>query len=266
MIKRFSLILSVVICAASCADELHEGVSAPELNAGVMTKVVNTPADSQEGVLLLCLEESAADAFAAGDHSLVNEVSGKVQMKSFAPLFVIKEGKEEVARKHNLHRWFKMEFDGLDLNSAASKMAQLEAVAKIQFNKTLVPASDGKFIPYTAPAVSQMSAESLPFNDPMLADQWHYINTGSAQVSNSSYAGGDIAVKDAWNLTAGDRRIVVAIIHMVNPLNSGENVHLFPYRVRLIFSMTHRDFALSPQLTSFPKLCMQKANQKFSKF
>lgn len=212
MIKRFSLILSVVICAASCADELHEGVSAPELNAGVMTKVVNTPADSQEGVLLLCLEEAAADAFAAGDQSLVNEVSGKVQMKSFAPLFVIKEGKEEVARKHNLHRWFKMEFDGLDLNSAAAKMAQFDAVAKVQFNKTLVPASDGKFIPYTAPAVSQMTADALPFNDPMLSDQWHYINTGSAQVSNSSYAGGDIAVKDAWNLTAGDRRIVVAII------------------------------------------------------
>lgn len=177
-----------------------------------MTKVVNTPADSQEGVLLLCLEETAADAFAAGDQSLLNEVSGKVPVKSFAPLFIIKEGKEEVARKHNLHRWFKMEFDGLDLNSAAVKMSQFDAVAKIQFNKTIVPASDGKFIPYTAPAVSQMAADALPFNDPMLSDQWHYINTGSAQVSNSSYAGGDIAVKDAWNLTAGDKRIVVAII------------------------------------------------------
>lgn len=212
MIKRFSLILSVVICAASCADELHEGAPALPDNGGVMTKVVNTPSDSQEGVLLLCLEEAAADAFAAGDQSLLNEVSGTVPVKSLAPLFIIKEGKEEIARKHNLHRWFKMEFDGLDLNSAALKMAQFDAVSKIQFDKTLVPASDGRFIPYTAPAVSQMAAGSLPFNDPMLADQWHYINTGSAQVSNSSYAGGDIAVKDAWKLTAGDKRVVVAII------------------------------------------------------
>lgn len=212
MIKRFSLILSVVICAASCADELHEGAPALPDNGGVMTKVVNTPSDSQEGVLLLCLEEAAADAFAAGDQSLLNEVSGTVPVKSLAPLFIIKEGKEEIARKHNLHRWFKMEFDGLDLNSAATRMAQFDAVAKIQFNKTLVPASDGRFIPYTAPAVSQMAADALPFNDPMLADQWHYINTGSAQVSNSSYAGGDIAVKDAWRLTGGDPRVVVAII------------------------------------------------------
>ena len=176
-----------------------------------MTKAVNTPADSQEGVLLLCLQEAAADAFAAGDNSLMEEVAGKMPVKSFAPLFVIKEGKEEVARKYNLHRWFKMEFEGLSLSAAASKVAEFDAVAKIQFNKILMPASDGKFIPYTAPAVSQMSS-SLPFNDPMLGDQWHYINTGSSLVSNSSYAGGDIAVQDAWKLTAGDPSIVVAII------------------------------------------------------
>lgn len=212
MIKRFSIILSVVICAVSCADELHEGVS-PSLEGGtVMTKVVNTPVDAQEGVLLLCLQEAAADAFVAGDNSLSEEMTGKMPVKSFAPLFVIKEGKEEVARKHNLHRWFKMEFDGLGLSAAAAKIAQFDAVAKIQFDKTLVPASDCKFIPYTAPAVKQMSADVLPFNDPMLGDQWHYINTGSAQVSNSSYAGGDIAVKDAWKLTGGDPSIVVAVI------------------------------------------------------
>ncbi len=177
-----------------------------------MTKVVNTPVDAQEGVLLICLQEAAADAFVAGDTSLAEEMTGKMPVKSFAPLFVIKEGKEEVARKYNLHRWFKMEFDGLGLSAAASKVAQFDAVAKIQFDKTLVPASDCKFIPYVAPSVQQMSLDALPFNDPMLGDQWHYINTGSAQVSNSSYAGGDIAVKDAWKLTAGDPSIIVAVI------------------------------------------------------
>ena len=211
MIKRFAIILSVVICAVSCAGELHDGVS-PSLQGGtVMTKVVNTPVNSQEGVLLLCLQEADADAFAAGDNTLADEVAGAMPIKSFAPLFVIKEGKEEVARKYNLHRWFKMEFEGMSLSSAASKVAEFDAVAKIQFNKTVIPASDGNFIPYTAPAVRQM-ASALPFNDPMLADQWHYINTGSSQVSNSSYAGGDIAVQDVWKLTGGDPSIVVAII------------------------------------------------------
>lgn len=212
MIKRLFVILSVVICAVSCADELHDGVSAVPEKGAVMTKVINTPEDSEEGVLLLCLGESAAEAYAAGDQSLVDAVSEKIQLKSFAPLFVVREDKAAVARDHNLHRWFRMEFDGLDLGGAAARMSAFDAVAKVQFNKAARPASDCRFVPYQEPAVSQMAADALPFNDPMLGDQWHYINTGSAQVSNSSFAGGDIAVKDVWKLTGGDRSIVVAII------------------------------------------------------
>ena len=204
--------MSVVICAVSCADELHDGVSAVPEQGTVMTKVINTPSEAQEGVLLLCLNEAAADAYATGDMSLVDAVSEKIQLKSFAPLFVTRQDKEDVARDHNLHRWFRMEFDGLDLGGAAARMSSFDAVAKVQFNKALQPASDCRFVPYSEPSVSQMAARDLPFNDPMLGDQWHYINTGSAQVSNSSFEGGDIAVKDVWKLTGGDSRIVVAVI------------------------------------------------------
>lgn len=181
------------------------------MDGAVMTKVINTPSDSQEGVLLVCLDETAAGSFAAGDMSLVDEVSDRLPLKSFAPLFVIREDKQDVARKYNLHRWFKVEFDGLDLNTAAARVSQSASVSKVQFNKILKPASDGRFVPYVEPSVRQMSV-SAPFNDPMLADQWHYINTGDPRVSGESYAGGDIAVKDAWRLTGGDPRVVVAII------------------------------------------------------
>ena len=185
-----------------------------------MTKVVNTPVDSEEGALLLCLEEAAADAFASGDKSLLDEMSGQIQVKSLTPLFVIREDKAEVARRHNLHRWFRFEFDDLGLSAAAAKVAEFDAVTKVQFNKYLVPASDGKFIPYNASQVSQMSASDLTFNDPMLGSQWHYINTGSNSDAGSNpsasqfkaFPGGDIAVKDAWKLTGGDRRIVVAVL------------------------------------------------------
>ncbi len=212
MIKRFSIIFSVVICAVACADELHEEVSSSCDNGAVMTKVINTPSDSQEGVLLLCMEEAAVEAFVAGDESFVEAVSGKMQLKSFSPMFVVREDKAEIARKHNLHRWFRLEFEGMDLNGAAAKLSAFDAVAKVQFNKAVKPASDCRFTPYSEPDVSQMAVSDLPFNDPMLGDQWHYINTGSAEVSNSSFAGGDIAVKDAWKLTGGDPSIVVAII------------------------------------------------------
>lgn len=176
-----------------------------------MTKVINNPSDSEEGVLLVCLEEVVAGSLTAGDMSFIDEVSGRLTLKSFAPLFVIRDDKQDVAKKHNLHRWFKIEFEGLDLNTAAARLTQSAAVSKVQFNKFLKPASDGRFIPYVEPPVRQM-AMSYPFNDPMLADQWHYINNGDSRVAAEAYAGGDIAVKDAWRLTGGDPRVVVAII------------------------------------------------------
>ncbi len=210
MIKRLSIVLSAVICAVSCADELYEGVSSVPSEDSVMTKVINTPSDAEEGQLLLCLTETAADAVAAGDRSLYGNISGVLQVKSFAPVFNSSPD-DEVARRHNLHRWYYVEFDGADLRGAASKLAAFSDVAMVQFNKKLKPASDCSFNAYT-PVLGQMSSDDLPFNDPMLGDQWHCINTGSALVSNSSVAGGDIAVKDAWRLTGGDPRVIVAII------------------------------------------------------
>lgn len=210
MIKRLSIVLSAVICAVSCADELYEGVSSVPSEDSVMTKVINTPSDAEEGQLLLCLTETAADAVAAGDRSLYGNISGVLQVKSFAPVFNSSPD-DEVVRRHNLHRWYYVEFDGADLRGAASKLAAFSDVAMVQFNKKLKPASDCSFNAYT-PVLGQMSSDDLPFNDPMLGDQWHCINTGSALVSNSSVAGGDIAVKDAWRLTGGDPRVIVAII------------------------------------------------------
>ena len=210
MIKRLLIVLSAVICAVSCADELYEGVSSVPSEDSVMTKVINTPSDAEEGQLLLCLTETAAEAVAAGDRSLYGNISGVLQVKSFAPVFNSSPD-DEVARRHNLHRWYYVEFDGADLRGAASKLAAFSDVAMVQFNKKLKPASDCSFNAYT-PVLGQMSSDDLPFNDPMLGDQWHCINTGSALVSNSSVAGGDIAVKDAWRLTGGDPRVIVAII------------------------------------------------------
>ena len=51
----------------------------------------------------------------------------------------------------------------------------------------------------------------MPFNDPKLQDQWHYINLGDVSVAPTSRVGADVNVKDAWNLTTGDSRIIVAI-------------------------------------------------------
>lgn len=204
------LMIATLFAAASCTEQLHEDSQLPAEEGAVMTKVINTPSDFVEGSLVLCLSESAVEALSSGDASLVEEMSGKVNVKSLKPVFTIVPGKEDVARKHNLHKWYEVTFDG-DTRTAASRLTAFADVKMVQFNKVLSPTSDCSFTPYV-PSLSQMASGSGMFNDTMLDDQWHLINTGSSNIANSAVAGADIAVSDAWALTAGDPRVVVAII------------------------------------------------------
>jgi len=211
-IRKVSFILtSVLLSAVSCTEAITEDGPQNLHNGVLMTKVINTPSASIEGSLLLCLTDEASDALASGNPDVREMFSGEVAVQSMTPVFTIAPGKEDVARRHNLHKWYKVEFEGMDNSSAAARLAALDAVVKVQYNKVVTPASDLQFTPYR-PSLAQMSDAAMPFDDPMLADQWHFINTGSSQVSNSSYEGGDIAVKDAWRLTGGDRRVIVAVV------------------------------------------------------
>ena len=203
---------SALLMAVACTEVINEENLQNTGNGVLMTKVINTPSVSVEGTLLLCLTEDAAQMLNSGNLTLKDEFSTEVAITSMEPVFTIAPGKENVARRHNLHKWFKVEFDGMSNASAALKLAAFDDVVNVQYDKVVTPASDLQFTPYV-PSLSEMASnDDLPFNDPLLVDQWHYINTGSSHVSNSSYAGGDISVKDVWALTGGDKRVVVAVV------------------------------------------------------
>ena len=176
-----------------------------------MTKVINTPENSEDGVLLVCLTDEAADAYASGDRSLMTSFAEEIEVSAIKPVFTIAPGKEEIARRHKLHRWFKVEFEDQNKSNVAAKLSAFSSVSAVQYNKTVVPASDLSFTPYY-PSRKEFATDDLPFNDPLLGDQWHYINNGKNSGANTAVMGGDIAVKDAWKLTGGDRRIIVAVI------------------------------------------------------
>lgn len=206
--KRVSILIVSLLAAVSCAEQLQEGTSFPTVEGAVMTKVINSPAEYVEGSLLVYLSSEAADAFVSGEMDLAGELSEKVSLEYLHPVFRISPEKEAVARKHGLHRWFTVGFEG-DTQETAARLTTFDAVSKVQYNQVMKSSSDGHAVPYSA---SVKSDDVLPFNDPYLADQWHYINTGSPKVSASAVAGADIAVKDAWTLTAGDPSVIVAII------------------------------------------------------
>lgn len=206
-----SLILSAAIFATSCVNEVMEDApekgKAPE--GSVMTKIINTPSNSVEGSLLLYLSKEATDNIHSGLTIAAQSPEG-MDVKSFKPVFTMTEQNAKYMRKHQLDRWFIMEFDGMGVDQAAAKLAEFGEVTRVQFNKLVTYGSDTKS---AAPAQTQPETAESVFNDPRLSDQWHYINSGSKTISTAAVAGEDIAVKDVWReLTAGDSEIIVAIV------------------------------------------------------
>ncbi len=195
-----------VFFLTSCVQDIQEpGKDIPAY--GLETKAVNTSAGALEGNLIIRLSDELA---LSGADNVRSILSADFDYQSLRPVFPSVVLDDEIAIKHGLHRWYRVDFTG-SLEIAAKQLALLPSVEKIQFNIPPRLASDCRADAYL-PSLSQMASKDLPFNDPMLADQWHYINTGDGQISSSAYEGGDIGVKDAWRLTGGDKSVVVAII------------------------------------------------------
>jgi len=108
---------------------------------------------------------------------------------------------ETQLRKHGLHLWYVVEIaEGVDPKTAVAKMKQLKEVtiAEVEREKRLAPFSVTKHNDNTA------SFATLPFNDPLLKDQWHYENT-------TIEGGADINLFEAWTETAGANNVIVSV-------------------------------------------------------
>ena len=193
-------------------------------------KIVNTSIDAEAGSLLVYFDdaaigslEQAAEAAAktrsvatrAGIVS-VDEILSELNVSSLNRLFPVDTRNEERTRAAGLHRWYELQFDTeVDLDLAAQKLSAVAEVANIQFNTKLEKMWDGKATPLRsdAPAMSAGTRSIVwPFNDPELKRQWHYINKGDKAVAQTAREGADINVEEAWKLTAGDPKIIVAVV------------------------------------------------------
>ena len=210
-IRTFAVI-SIIMTSMGCVKEQLDNSSDGNSTAkSPMTKIINTPSDAVEGELLLCLSKDAATKVENGLPIELQTAEG-MDITSLTPVFRITEENARFARKHQLDRWYKIKFDGESLGSAAVKLAQFGEVSRIQYNTVVEYGSDTKATAWTAGGDAPSS--ELPFNDPMLKDQWHYINNGSKLIASAAVAGVDIAIKDVWEKlnVKGSKDIIVAII------------------------------------------------------
>lgn len=136
--------------------------------------------------------------------SSVDEAAVTTKAKNMYRLFPYDVRHEAKLRKHGLHLWYVVEIDAnTDPKAAIAVFERLPEVEVAELDR------EKKLQPYTVkPYTPGVSAKAtLPFNDPMLADQWHYENSGNTGYPN----GADVNLFSAWQTTAGHRDIIVSI-------------------------------------------------------
>lgn len=194
----------IAFLAVSCNVDPIEGNPAGDSGTVPSGKIINVSSNSAKGVLLVRLND-ASQAEALKEKM---EVSGIALQPVFAGLTAAttKAGSAE----NGLAKWCRLEFsENMDLDSLAAVVSEFDEVGRVQFDSRLKIASDGRSYPLTAPATR---ADFSDFNDPQLASQWHYHNSGSSDIAETARRGADINVADAWRLETGNPEVIVAII------------------------------------------------------
>ena len=108
-------------------------------------------------------------------------------------------------RKAGLHLWYTVEFDEtVDMQTAVQTLKAVPGVKLVEreYQKELIPTTITPYTPTTS------TKATLPFNDPYLKDQWHYINTGQLDLEGER---ADVNLGEAWKVTAGRPDVVVAV-------------------------------------------------------
>lgn len=214
MIKRINITLTLVaaVSLTGCLQEKELDLLTPEatVQTALATKSINTSDDALQGTLLLYLEDQVAMDLYEGN--AVPEFAEACANVGASATRLFRCNNIERSKAHNLHRWYMVSFsETADLEEVAAEFAELASVKGIQYNTRLHRFQDIQSTPAYGATRSAGINYQMPFNDPKLVNQWHYINNADLSISPYVREGADINVRDAWALTAGDPSIIVAV-------------------------------------------------------
>lgn len=117
---------------------------------------------------------------------------------------------EEKHRKYGLHLWYEVTFSTKTSSTDAVKgYSQLQEIEKAEpvLEKMLI---DGTKKPVYLSKSEKKGSTDEYFNDPYLAQQWHYNNTGQS----GGTPGSDINAYKAWDIVKGSKNVIVSIHDM----------------------------------------------------
>ncbi|PWJ44667.1 S8 family serine peptidase [Sediminitomix flava] len=167
--------------------------------------------ESEKLSVMSSARTSSESSFASVNDVAFESVSQQFNITIFKRVFPFSAKHEAKHRKHGLHLWYEVQFsteqDPMEVVEAYSALSGVD-VAKPIYKKVLPNSTSA--ITYvkakTLNTASTLTAET--FNDPMLADQWHYENDGLRVGENDA----DIDLEAAWEIQTGSPKVIVAIV------------------------------------------------------
>ncbi|MEG1645420.1 MAG: subtilase family N-terminal domain-containing protein [Alistipes sp.] len=221
MKNRFLLLLLFVAVFTACTKDFAEndGVNS---DGPKQTIIVNTPKGAIVGTLTVKVKPELAERIEAettrsgmtrSGIDNVDAIFDQIGANRFCRIFPYDEKFEARHRAAGLHLWYAISFnDKVALQQAAEALSLDPSFSVVEYNHPVV-------IPKTRAVASATSMEApqtratAPMNDPLLKNQWHYSNKGGIRGGSfTSVAGADVNLFDAWNLCAGDKRVIVAVL------------------------------------------------------
>lgn len=221
MTRRLLLLVCAVLCLGS-----NVRISAQSTSSTTQSAESNFV----EGVVRVKLQREIADRMVAAKLPLsvkgtskkyvqtgvtpLDRVNQKVKAVSMTRVFPY-AGKNEVKHKaFGLDLWYDVHYEasGMKLAQARNLFRSAEGVSYAQRIPLYKPIGGERFLEVSPAAVAKAAkaASTMPFNDPLLNDQWHYNNDGHIA---GTKVGADANVFKAWETgVTGSKDVLVAII------------------------------------------------------
>jgi len=179
--------LPVLFSCTGGASSLEEPLSE--------SKIVNAVCDGLDSEVMVLLKDAAA----------ASSIDAR-------PLFNSVPGKEAIEKKHGLDRWFVVSVpEGQTAEMFAAELQKSGDVLSIEYMSELTKpfVSDREF----SVEETKAAVDPVKFNDPLFKSQWFLYNNGDKSTfGNTTVAGADVDIRDAWSLCAGDPSIIVAVV------------------------------------------------------
>ncbi len=172
-----------LLALSSCTQEPVVGNTQDQRTASVQV-----PEDCIPGVIRVKFKSEPTGTKSGGPD--LSALANATMTRVFPPA-----GKWEARhRAWGLHLWYDIHFDAeMPLTKAGEVVAALEDIDVMEF----------------VPRIKFNDVPSVLFDDPLLSEQWHYVNDGSR---DHSAAGCDINAARAWAIESGHPDVIVGIV------------------------------------------------------